>query len=434
MTQNFSRRRFLKASMLGISAVGIAACVPAQAPGGSAENGSSSTEKVELIYVERGDETTAGLLTDTVNNFNETHPDIEVTFQPVAGNVWEKVQTMYASGRGPDVHYALDSTRDLAAGGLLLNLEPHMEADNFDIEDYYEEHLLNARYDGDLYGLDWAVAPVVVYTNLDLYEAAGVEPLSADYTWDEVLEKAAQLTQGDDVFGWGPEDFIGIIQHIWQAGWDLHADGYTHTNIDNAEVIEAVQFWADLSLEQGLAPTPEQTGGISGVESFQTGRYANYVDGVWQMAGSAKDWEFNWQVAYHPSKSASRGIMWNSYNGINAQTEHPDEAWQFLKDWSSTESQIRYNSTFGYIPGRRSAAAENPWISESEHLSHIDWNVYNTAAENGHRPLNAPRNGEVNDLISNAITQVLSGQETAEAALTAIAADVNELLESGYGV
>ena len=82
-----------------------------------------------------------------------------------------------------------------------------------------------------------------------------------------------------------------------------------------AEVIEAVQFWADLSLEQGLAPTPEQTGGISGVENFQTGRFANYVDGVWRLPSSAKDWDFNWQAYYHPRKTVSSGVMWNSYNG-----------------------------------------------------------------------------------------------------------------------
>lgn len=92
----------------------------------------------------------------------------------------------------------------------------------------YEEHLINARYDGDLYGLDWAIAPVVVYSNMDLYDAAGVEPLSDDYTWDELAEKAALLTQEGEVFGWGPEDFIGIVQHIWQAGWNIYADGYTH--------------------------------------------------------------------------------------------------------------------------------------------------------------------------------------------------------------
>jgi ABC-type glycerol-3-phosphate transport system substrate-binding protein len=185
-------------------------------------------------------------------------------------------------------------------------------------------------------------------------------------------------------------------------------------------------------LVDDLAPSPEQTGGSPMVELFQTGKIATMSDGVWRML-QGKDWDFEWQIYYHPAKVRATGINWNSYNAISSQTKYPGACWEWLKYWTSPEWQYKYNQTFGYIAPRKSVNSMKPFVRPE--LPHVDWNVYITAAEKGHRPPAAPRNSEVVwTILNNAWEEVLTGQKTVEEAFTDAAPESTELLQMGYGL
>ena len=442
-----SRRKFLRWSAL--AAVGaLAGCAPQAPPTPQViektvivegtpqivrETVVVQKEKVQLLYVERGGDPTGTLFTQMTEAFNNKQGHIYVTYQPVAGDIWEKVQALYASGRPPDVHYSLDATADLAAGGMILPLDPFIENDpTFDVEDYYEEHLINARYDGKLWALNWSVAPVVMYSNLTLYEKAGLEPPKPDYTWGDARAIAGALTKKDETWGWGPQSALDFMQHIWQAGWEMWTDDFSRSTLDEPEVIEAVQFWADMVLKDGYCPDPEQQGGRESLELFQTGKVANYADGVWRLA-AAKDWDFDWQIYYHPKKKVARGINWCSYNAISAQTKYLDECWEFLKYWSSPEWQFKYNKTFMYIAPPRSVNEMKPFVNPD--LPDVNWDLYLIAAEQGHRPPVCPRGNEVVWTIAgNAFDEIVRGKKTAKEALTEAAPKATELLKMGFGL
>lgn len=393
-------------------------------------------EKIEILYVERGGPYEGVWFERIADAFNEKQDSIYVNWQPVATGIREKIRTMYAAGSPPDVHYVDErALPNWAAGGLLLSLSPIIEKDTaFDLDDYYPEPLLNGMYKGDLYGLNWSICPNLYYCNWDMYDEAGVDHPEVGYTWDDGREAAGKMTKKGETLGWGPVHKNQIWEHIWQAGWELFDDELTKSNLDEPEVIDAMQWWADLTLKDGYAPTPQFVGDRSKGELFQTGRIANYSDCVFQLQ-YAKDWEFGWGVAWgprHPSKEFSTCLNYCSFNSISSRTKYPDACWEWVKYWTSPEWQFKVNQAMRYIATRKSVNEMKPYVDAN--MPNVDWDLWIVAAEQGHRPPVSPHWAEVDDLQNSAFDEILRGKKTAKEAFTEVAPRITELLQKGYGI
>ena len=104
-------------------------------------------------------------------------------------------------------------------------------------------------YDGTIYGAPKDFDTVALWYNKELFDAAGVEYPSADWTWDDFKAAAAKLTDpAKGVYGiaasqYGQENYYNTIA---QAGGEvITADG-TKTGYDTPEALEGIELWTDL--------------------------------------------------------------------------------------------------------------------------------------------------------------------------------------------
>ncbi len=120
--------------------------------------------------------------------FEAENPDIKVDIQVVPwGNYWDKLQTAVAGGEAYDVFWMNGPNFPVyASNGVIMNLQDRVMSDALDTS-VYPEALVNLySLDGDLYGLPKDFDTIALYYNKDLFDAAGLDYPTADWTWDDL--------------------------------------------------------------------------------------------------------------------------------------------------------------------------------------------------------------------------------------------------------
>src|SRR5690606_23390889 len=93
----------------------------------------------------------------------------------------------------PDVAF-LFPVPSYAATGVLEPLDSYIEASDYNLEDYWPGLLESAMYDDSVYGLPRDIGLEVLYYNKDIFDEVGLEYPTEDWTWDDLLAAAEQLT------------------------------------------------------------------------------------------------------------------------------------------------------------------------------------------------------------------------------------------------
>ena len=158
-----------------------------------------------------------------VDAFEKENPDItvEVTTLPYA-DYFTALQTDLAAGTGVDVfdiEYA--NYAPYQANGVLRR------ARRVENPDAYKQSLLEAySTDGTQYALPSSFSTVVLYYNKDLFDAAGLDYPTADWTWADEQAAAEKLT--DEAAGvWGdhqPVSFYEFYKALAQNGGEFLDD------------------------------------------------------------------------------------------------------------------------------------------------------------------------------------------------------------------
>jgi len=129
--------------------------------------------------------------------FMKTHPNIkiEVWHQPW-DDYFTKLKTLWASGDAtqiPDVLF-LSPIPDYAATGVLEDLTPYIQKNNYDLNDYWPNLLESAKYQDKVYGLPRDSGLEVLYYNKAIFDEAKVSYPTDSWTWDDLLDAAKKLS------------------------------------------------------------------------------------------------------------------------------------------------------------------------------------------------------------------------------------------------
>ncbi len=161
--------------------------------GTAASDNASDGEQIELRISWWGSDARHEATLKALDLFMEKHPDIKVTaeYQGFDG-YHDKLMTQISSGTEPDV-YQLDNNvyfASLAANNMLGDLTPYI-GNEIKLDDYPENALTWAQYKGVQYGVPSGLNGPLFIWNKKIFDEAGVEYPSNDWTWDD-FEKAAQ--------------------------------------------------------------------------------------------------------------------------------------------------------------------------------------------------------------------------------------------------
>lgn len=333
---------FLLTLVLALSAF-LSGCSGSDTSSGDSKNGVT----LRILVWNNNPEGTK-LENEIFKAFEKENPgvNVEMVYAPY-DKFNDKFLTMSAGGDQPDLVWIQPS-----AFGQLVSKNVLMDLSDKEInkDEYLPNILEMGKVDGKQYALIRDAATFQMGYNKDMFDEAGVQYPSDDWTWDDFLNAAKKLTkvEGGKTVQFGIENYYTGEILVQNGGSYISQDGKTVT-VDSPETIEAIQFGSDLINKYKVQPTSAQAQGMSNL--FLTGKAGMKLMGPWDWADTEKNVSFEWDVAPMPAGKAGN-VSAASYLpiGIGKGTKHPEEAFELLKFLSTGKGQDIQIDTINAIP------------------------------------------------------------------------------------
>ncbi len=286
----------------------------------------------------------------------------------------DQLVTEIANGTAPDVFWipGTDIAR-FQKEGLILDLNELATADGFDTSEFYPEPMYHLTYDpetgapGDkLWGLPRDVSTFALYLNNDLIAEAGADDPRAlaeagEWDWAAFADVATKVTAlGEPNKGFAMNSWwanYGAFMNA--AGGGFFNEDRTACALDTPESIAGLQQVVDIFDADLAVPFGED-----GEPAWKAGTVGMFTNGRWATPG-ARDVPFNWDVVQMPTgPGGTQGnwLFWGAYV-VNANTEHPEEAWKLVQDLTSAETQAQISELGANIPSRQSQEAIDAFLT-----------------------------------------------------------------------
>lgn len=211
--------------------------------------------------------------------------------------------------------------------------------------------------EGDaLWGLPRDVSAFAIYYNQDLFDEAGLDYPETGWTWDDFAEAATEIDSlSDEITGFGMDAWWGPWGYwVNAAGSGFFNEDFTACGLNNDATAEGLSFITGLMNDGAAVAWGDPSEG-----PFLAGQLGMYMNGRWATPGMIANADFNWNAAplpIGPSGEATNWLFWGAYV-VNANTEHPEEAWELATRLTSAEVQGQIASLGANIPSRSTDAA-----------------------------------------------------------------------------
>lgn len=384
-------------------------------------------QDVELRWRTRPDnQPEIDVYTAASESINDAWEGVTLVYEPggsEGAGYQDVLVTELEAGTAPDVFWipGTDVAR-FAEAGLILNLAEYASADaDYSADDFYAGPMgfLTTSMDDSpaLWGLPRDVSAFAVYYNADLFDEAGLDyPGEGDWDWDALQTAAEEISAlGDEIYGFG--------MNAWWANWGyfVNAAGssffnedFTACGLDNEATVEGLQFAQNL-FDSGAS----LAWGTDNEPPFLAGNIGMFLNGRWATPGAIANADFNWNVGplpVGPSGEDTNWLFWGAYV-VNANTEHPEEAWDLITRLTSPEIQGEIASLGANIPSRSTDEAVNLFLgtlpdSGVNNQAFIDGTM--AADVRTEAPLFAGNWPAIDAAYGNAVTSVFNGELSAE--------------------
>lgn len=350
----------------------LASCQQAETPAEPETDAPVSEAPAEIVEIEfyfpegfRRPE----IYAKVIEAFEAKYPNIKVNvrlstwsdFKPSLPLMWasDNVADVVLTD-APDIH-------EYAYYGALLPIDDLFPPEEYDL--YAPGPVQAGLYKGNMYGAPYADSSIAFYYNVDMFEAAGIQPpTSVDDAWtfDKWLEnvklvvEVAEEQQGRKVWGLTGTNNppFGTYWTMWiprTAGtlgsptfMGVSEDGTVLSGyLDTPESLAALQFYQDLFQVHELMPTANVP------DAFPTGQSACYMGVIsdgWNWMDQYPD--FNWGVMPLPYFETPLTHTGSFAPSISANAPHPEEAKIFLRFLTQEEGAMIYFTESLSIPAR----------------------------------------------------------------------------------
>ncbi|MCG8515433.1 MAG: extracellular solute-binding protein [Halanaerobiales bacterium] len=324
------------------------------------------------------------------------------------------------AGKGADI---VVWPHDRIGKAVLQGLLWPLPQDKLNLDGYTESALDALRYQGDLYGLPYAMESVAIIYNKDLL--ATIPP-----TFDQFLAEVLKLNKPEEnQFGFMGD--IGNLYHIFGfvAGYGGYVFKNTEQGLDvddiglaNQGAIRAANLIKTFRTS-GLMPEGTTYDVFDGL--FQEGRLAAQINGPWAF-GNYQKAGLNYGIA--PFPKLDNGEYPRTFIGVKAYyisafSEHKEEALEFIKWLTNQENSFRHYQETAIIPTRDDV------ISMPEFQGNKDFMAFAVQAGRGIPMPNVPEMMQVWDPINDALSFILRGQITPEEALPMAVEQIKENIQ-----
>ncbi|WP_316224822.1 MULTISPECIES: ABC transporter substrate-binding protein [unclassified Bradyrhizobium] len=374
-------------------------------------------------------------------DFHKAHPDI--TVKPVYTGSYQdsivKAITAAKAGNAPDVAVLLSTDMFTLIDDDMI--EPYdaiatSPADAAWIKSFYPAFMENSQSGGHTWGIPFQRSTIVQYWNKDAFKAAGLDPETPPKTWDEMVAMAKKLTKRDasgTVTQWGLEiPSSGFPYWLFQAlttqnGAILANQDGTKVAYNDAKVIEAAQFFADLSRKDEVMPKGIIDWGTTPKDFFE-GKTAMMWTTTGNLTNVRSNAKFAFGVAPMPSKvrGGSPTGGGNIYIFKTSDKAKQAAALEFARFLSTPERAADWGIATGYVATRPDAwetEAMKKYVAEFPAAAVARDQLKDAVAE-----LSTHDNQRVTKALNDALQAVLTGAKEAKPALDQAQAEADRIL------
>jgi len=322
-----------------------------------------------------------------VADWNAANPNIQVEIVPIDVNsVHDALVTQFQGGTAADVIH--DESADLAGfvnQGYIADMTSLISEElKADIPQGIWD---SVTYEGKVSAVPTLLQSYVVFANADHLEAAGIETptLDSPWTWDDFRTHAKTLTSdGRYGVGVGLRSATALMlsaslnfggEYFYQEGedWVLR--------FDQAEQEVPTRIHAMAYEDQSIEPNSIGLSGSDNLASFLAGNFSMFLGGNFyaQQLTEQAPADFNWVMLPLLMGDSQTQAANPQTLSVSAQSEHPNEAMQFIEYFTSGENMAKFaqgdwlapSSTSGGEAVLAETSGEGGWdvvVSSAEQL------------------------------------------------------------------
>lgn len=200
---------------------------------------------------------------EVIDLYMEENPKVEISAEFTGWDgYWEKMATQAAGENLPDiVQMDYKYLAEYVGKDLLADLSGHVESGALDLSDVEDTYVGGGYIDDQLFAVNIGANAHAIAVDNAMFEKAGVEPFEPGYTYEDLKQAAAKLSEnlgGDGVYGVHPmAGVMGFKHYLRQNGQWLYSDDGTKLGYEDDQILEDyLQVTVDM-LESGGAAPPE---------------------------------------------------------------------------------------------------------------------------------------------------------------------------------
>jgi multiple sugar transport system substrate-binding protein len=355
--------------------------------------------------------------------FEAENPNITIETQTAAyDDYFTSLQTQVAGGTAPDTfELNYENFVTYARSGALLDLG----SAGIDTSRYYPLALEGFQDGGTQYGLPATFSDVVLIYNKTLFDEAGLDYPSPDWTWEDERAAAEALTDVDaGVYGsYQPVSFFEFYKALAQAGGEFFdADGNATFNSDAGV---AAAEW--LTSKPGtIMPTLADIGGTPDFDTnlFQSGKLAMWHNGIWQFNG-LNEAGVDYDVAVEPGMAQKANAVFMNGVVASADTEHAEAAAKWIEFFTSSPTTVETRLASSWeLPAVDDEAA---FASYLEITPPANRQAVLDALDDIALPPVIERQAEMQEVVGQALERIVIDGADIQATLDEAAAEVDSL-------
>ncbi|WBU36754.1 extracellular solute-binding protein [Homoserinibacter sp. YIM 151385] len=379
------------------------------------------------------------LLAGLAAEFEEEHPNVTIDVSEGASSTEELLQKLsagFASGNYPDMSYAFGSwASQLEASKRTLDITEKTEEPELAWDEFSEAARATVQPTGDrTIGVPALVDNISLIYNKTVFDEAGVDYPTEDWTWDDFREASSQLTdEANGTYGYaysvsGSEETTWQFwPHLWQNGGAILSEDGTTAEFASQAGVDALEKLRVMAVDDQSVYLDQTDTKFA--QLFADDRIGMMTSGPWQLYDlNTKGTDYG--VTILPGTDGDHQTV--SGPDIWALFDHQDanrEYWitEFATWLTAAEQDERWNVAYGNLPLRSSEIESDAFREQVEALPGLD-----IMAANGENAIQArptvPGYVGLSESIANAISEVLQGQGDPKTALEEAAAEADEAL------
>ena len=290
---------------------------------------------------------------------------------------------------------------------------------------FFPGFMENSQTGGKTWGIPFQRSTIVLYWNKELFKEAGLDPNKAPANWSEMVEFAKKLTKKDasgNASQWGVQvPSSGFPYWLFQGFTTqnnvvlMNKEG-TQTYYDHPAVIEALQYWVDLSKKHGVMNSGIIEWGTTPKDFFER-KAAMMWTTTGNLTNVRSNAKFDFGVAMLPA-GKRRGTPTGGGNFYLFKKSTPAQrevAMRFAKWMTSPERAAQWGIETGYVAVRGDAwetAEMKKYVQAFPPAAVARDQLQYAVAE-----LSTHDNQRVTKALNDGLQAALTGTKTAEAAM-----------------